>query len=90
MSERSELRFIGTVESLGKLSRVKIFPEFCVGLEGLNNFSHIAILYWFHLRDNEEERHTLRVVPRGTLERRRLGCLLLEAQADQIQSDSVS
>jgi len=64
MSERSELRFIGTVESLGKLSRVKIFPEFCVGLEGLNNFSHIAILYWFHLRDNEEERHTLRVVPR--------------------------
>ena len=64
MSSKGELKFIGVVESSGELSRVKIFPEFCVGLEGLNNFSHITILYWFHLRDNEEERRTLRVVPR--------------------------
>lgn len=64
MSGKGELKFIGVVESSGELSRVKIFPEFCVGLEGLNNFSHITILYWFHLRDNEEERRTLRVVPR--------------------------
>lgn len=64
MSDKGELRFIGVVESLGELSRVKIFPEFCVGLEKLCNFSHIIVLYWFHLRDNEEERCTLRVVPR--------------------------
>jgi tRNA-Thr(GGU) m(6)t(6)A37 methyltransferase TsaA len=64
MSDKGKLKFIGVVESSGELSRVKIFPEFCVGLEGLNNFSHIIILYWFHLRDNEEERRTLRVVPR--------------------------
>ena len=64
MSSKGELKFIGVVESSGELSRVKIFPESCVGLEGLNNFSHITILYWFHLRDNEEERRTLRVVPR--------------------------
>ena len=64
MSGKGEVRFIGVVESSGELSRVKVFPEFCVGLEGLNNFSHITILYWFHLRDNEEERRTLRVVPR--------------------------
>ena len=63
MSDKGKLKFIGVVESSGELSRVKIFPEFCVGLEGLNNFSHIIILYWFHLRDNEEERRTLRVVP---------------------------
>lgn len=67
MSGKGELKFIGVVESLGELSRVKIFPEFCVGMEGLNNFSHITILYWFHLRDNEEERRTLRVVPRRHL-----------------------
>ena len=64
MRERSELRFIGLVESSGELSRVKISPEFCAGLESLSNFSHITILYWFHLRDNEEERGTLQVVPR--------------------------
>lgn len=71
MIGKGELRFIGVVESTGKsageLSKVKIFPEFCVGLEGLNNFSHITILYWFHLRDNEEERRTLQVVPRRHL-----------------------
>lgn len=64
MNEKSELRFIGVVEGSGELSRVKIFPEFCVGLQGLNNFSHLIILYCFHLRDKEEERRTLQVVPR--------------------------
>jgi len=67
MSEKGELRFIGVVESSAELSRVRIFPEFRLGLEGLNNFSHITILYWFHLRDNEEERRTLQVVPRRHL-----------------------
>ena len=64
MFEKGELKFIGVVEVSGELSRVKIFPEFCVGLKGLDNFSHLIILYWFHLRDNEEERRTLNVVPR--------------------------
>jgi len=64
MDDRGELRFIGIVESSDELSRVKIFPEYCGGLDGLNNFSHIVILYWFHLRNNEEERRTLRVVPK--------------------------
>ncbi len=67
MSSKGELKFIGVVESSGELSSVKIFPEFCVGLEGLNNFSHITVLYWFHLRNSEEERRTLRVVPRRHL-----------------------
>jgi tRNA-Thr(GGU) m(6)t(6)A37 methyltransferase TsaA len=67
MSSKGELKFIGVVESSGELSSVKIFREFCVGLEGLNNFSHITVLYWFHLRNSEEERRTLRVVPRRHL-----------------------
>ena len=64
MSAKGEVKFIGLVESSGELSRIRIFREFCTGLEGLNNFSHIIMLYWFHLRDNEEERHTLKVIPR--------------------------
>jgi tRNA-Thr(GGU) m(6)t(6)A37 methyltransferase TsaA len=64
MSKKGELKFIGVVESSGELSRVKIFPEFCTGLQGLNSFSHIIILYWIHLRDREDERRVLRVVPK--------------------------
>jgi tRNA-Thr(GGU) m(6)t(6)A37 methyltransferase TsaA len=65
--EKGELKFIGVVEVSGELSRVRIFPEFCVGLHGLDNFSHLIILYWFHLRDREEERRTLQVIPRRHL-----------------------
>lgn len=64
MKEKKELRFIGIVESLDKESKVKIFPEFCAGLKGLDDFSHIIILYWLHLRENEKERSTLKVIPR--------------------------
>lgn len=59
------LRFIGVVESVKEeLSSVRIFDEFAAGLKGLDTYSHIIILYWFHLRDTEEERGVLRVVPR--------------------------
>jgi len=64
MNEKGELKFIGVVESSGELSRVKIFPEFCAGLQGLNSFSHIIILYWIHLRDREDERRVLQVTPK--------------------------
>ena len=64
MFKEGEFKFIGVVENAGELSKVKIFPEFCAGLQRLNDFSHIIILYWIHLRDKENERRTLRVVPR--------------------------
>ena len=64
MIKEGEIRFIGVVEEAGELSKVRIFPKFCSGLQRLNAFSHIIILYWFHLRDNENERRTLRVTPR--------------------------
>jgi len=64
MIKEGRLNFIGIVEDAGELSKVKIFPEFCEGLQRLNDFSHIIILYWFHLLDKENERRILRVVPR--------------------------
>ena len=65
MDVKSELRFIGVVEKAGEQeAKVRIFPEFCAGLKGIEDFSHVIILYWFHLRDNEEERRTLLVFPR--------------------------
>ena len=65
MDVKSELRFIGVVEKTGEQeAEVRIFPEFCAGLKGIEDFSHLIILYWIHLRDNEEERRTLLVFPR--------------------------
>jgi tRNA-Thr(GGU) m(6)t(6)A37 methyltransferase TsaA len=64
MIKEGKLRFIGVVEAAGELSKVKIFPQFCAGVRHLNDFSHIIVLYWFHLRDKESERRTIRVVPR--------------------------
>jgi len=65
MSGQSELRFIGVVEKAGEQeAKVRVFPEFCAGLKGIEGFSHLIILYWAHLRDNEDERRTLLVFPR--------------------------
>lgn len=65
MSMKGELRFIGVVEKTGEQeAKVRIFPEFCAGLKGMEDFSHIIILYWAHLRNSEEERRTLVVFPR--------------------------
>jgi len=61
---RAELKFIGRVKESGEEAKLEIFQEFCDGLRGINEFSHLIILYWFHLRDNEKERRTLLVFPR--------------------------
>ena len=65
MSMKGELHFVGIVEKAGEQeARVRVFPEFCAGVRGIRDFSHLIILYWIHLRDREEERRTLLVFPR--------------------------
>ena len=61
------LRFIGVVDKADErgVSKIRIFDEFREGLEGLDTFSHIIILYWFHLRATEERRRVLKVIPMG-------------------------
>ena len=68
MSIKGELHFVGIVKKGGEQeAEVHVFPESCSGLKGIEDFSHIIILYWFHLRDKEEERRTLQVIPRRHL-----------------------
>lgn len=65
MRTQSKVHFIGVVEETGeRKAKIRIFPEFCDGLRGIEGFSHLIILYWIHLRDSEEERRTLIVFPR--------------------------
>jgi tRNA-Thr(GGU) m(6)t(6)A37 methyltransferase TsaA len=60
-----DLMFIGTVIKVEEdEAEIEIFPQFCGGLKGIEAFSHLYILYWAHLRDNENERKTLLVFPK--------------------------
>lgn len=43
---------------------IDIAPEYEQGLLGLENFSHITVLYWFDRNDTPEQRRILRVHPR--------------------------
>lgn len=65
MRGKGETRFVGVVEVAGEdEAKVRVFPEFCDAVRGVTGFSHLIVLYWIHLRDNEEERSVLQVVPR--------------------------
>ncbi|MCC6019555.1 MAG: tRNA (N6-threonylcarbamoyladenosine(37)-N6)-methyltransferase TrmO [Candidatus Verstraetearchaeota archaeon] len=64
----ARLVFVGVVEEAGDEAIVRIHPEFCEALKGIEEYSHLIILYWMHLRDNERDRRTLLVYPkRGTI-----------------------
>ncbi|HDO41942.1 MAG TPA: hypothetical protein ENH03_03465 [Candidatus Bathyarchaeota archaeon] len=59
MDGKSEIYFIGVVEERrDNEARIRIFPEYCAGLKGVKGFSHLIVLYWMHLRDDEVERRT--------------------------------
>ncbi len=57
-----QVEFIGVVEREAK--SIKVFSKYRSGLWGLKEYSHIILLYWFHLRDTPGERETLQVTPR--------------------------
>ncbi len=65
MAGKWELHSVGVVEKVTEEeAELHVFSEYCPGLKGIEDFSHLIILYWIHLRDAEEERSTLRVFPR--------------------------
>lgn len=59
------MRFVGIVEKAGEQkARIRVFPEYCSCLRGIEAFSHLIILYWMHNRDTEEARKALLVYPK--------------------------
>lgn len=58
------LRAIGTVEKTSRGPILRFFPAYWPGLKGIEAFSHVWVLYWFHQNDNPEGRSFLRVHPR--------------------------
>jgi tRNA (Thr-GGU) A37 N-methylase len=74
----SELQFIGVVEKAGEHeAHIRVFEDYCAGLRGAEEYSHLIILYWLHVRDNLEDRQTLLVIPKEdslNVERRVFAC----------------
>ena len=56
---------VGIIHNENDFSTIEIFDEYKDALLGLEGFSHIIILAWFHKNDTKDKRTTLRVHPRG-------------------------
>jgi tRNA-Thr(GGU) m(6)t(6)A37 methyltransferase TsaA len=66
MSESgATVRFIGQVKQReGQISVIELFEEYCPGLLGIEEYSHLIILYWMHQVDDEGNRGNLYCYPR--------------------------
>jgi len=57
---------VGRVEKQGPSVRLRIFDPFVDALLGLEEWSHVNVLYWFDQNDVPEKRRILRVHPRAS------------------------
>jgi tRNA-Thr(GGU) m(6)t(6)A37 methyltransferase TsaA len=65
VDRKAEIRFIAeVVDTEGKAAFLQVYPEYCDGLKDIGSYSHLIILYWAHLRDNEDDRRTSLVFPK--------------------------
>ncbi len=64
MRESFSLFPIGVVTRQDENLWIDIFEDYSDGLLGLEGFSHINVLFWFHENDTPEKRAVLQVHPR--------------------------
>ncbi len=55
---------VGRVERRDGKIFVEVEPAYAEALDGIEGFSHIWVIYWFHGNDTPEKRRTLKVHPR--------------------------
>ena len=63
--ETFTLHAIGTVQREGDRTYIVLEKEYAPGLMGLDQFSHVTVVYWFHLNDTPEKRAVFQVHPQG-------------------------
>lgn len=56
---------VGRVERRQGKVYVAIEPAYAQALSGIDDFSHLWVIYWFHGNDTPAKRRTLKVHPRG-------------------------
>ena len=59
---------IGKVKKKGDSTFIKILDRYSNALKGMNEFSHVIVVYWFNKNDTPEKRSILQVHPRGNKE----------------------
>ena len=64
---------VGIVHKQGEDTWIEIFTPYQDAILGLDGFSHIYVLYWFHQNDTPEKRATLQVRPRRDPANRLMG-----------------
>ena len=64
MMSKVELDPVGRVEHKEGKIFVEVLPKYLAALNGIEGFSQIWVIYWFHGNDNPEKRRTLEVHPR--------------------------
>lgn len=57
----------GKVKKYSGITNIEIYKEYANALLGLDQFSHVIVLYWFHENDTPEKRSVLRVHPRHNI-----------------------
>lgn len=67
-TESFKIFSIGIIKKVDGIT-IEIYEKYTDALLGLNQFSHIIVLYWFHKSDTEAKRDILQVHPRGDLKR---------------------
>lgn len=65
MPESFQIFPVGVVSKKEGATWIEIFEPYSDALLGLEGFSHIQVLFWFHENDTAEKRKTLRVHPRN-------------------------
>ena len=58
---------VGKVKKDSGITTIEIYKEYADALLGLDRFSHVIVLYWFHKNDTPEKRSVLRVHPRHNM-----------------------
>jgi tRNA-Thr(GGU) m(6)t(6)A37 methyltransferase TsaA len=64
MPESFQIFAVGRVRKKEDAVWIEIFEPYSDALLGLDGFSHIQVLFWFHENDSADKRKTLRVHPR--------------------------
>jgi tRNA-Thr(GGU) m(6)t(6)A37 methyltransferase TsaA len=64
MADKFQILPVGIVKKQDKAVTITVYKEYENGLLGLDQFSHIIVLYWFHKNDSREQRKVLQVHPR--------------------------
>ena len=64
MPESFQIFPVGVIRKKEDTIWVEIFEPYSDALLGLEDFSHVQVLFWFHENDTTDRRKTLRVHPR--------------------------